>query len=90
MQSSTKRSRKIRSLAVQTDHREEGDAVIIPANFLSAPEAAQYLRCSESWLAHQRGTGRGPPFVKWGLRVIYRRSDLDVFMAGQLRLSTAG
>lgn len=33
-------------------------------------------------------TGDGPPFVKWGSRVLYRRCDVDRWLAERVRRST--
>ena len=47
---------------------------------LTVTEAAQYLRCSASYLNKLRVTGGGPTFVKMGARVLYTRADLDRFI----------
>ncbi|MGG7564905.1 helix-turn-helix domain-containing protein [Rhodovulum sp. DZ06] len=58
---------------------------------LTPKEAAAFLRVAESTLAAWR-TGRrgqmGPPFVKLGRRVFYRRIDLEEFVAGNLMVHT--
>lgn len=53
---------------------------------LRAPEAAKYTGLSESQLAKMRMAGRsdGPPFVKICRSVIYRRRDLDAWLARNL------
>ena len=55
----------------------------------TTPEAADYLRLKAQTLEKWRLTGRGPKFAKMGTRVVYRRSDLDAWLAGQLRRSTS-
>ena len=45
--------------------------------FLTQEEAARVLRLSPRTLERHRLTGNGPPFVKIGRRVLYRRSDID-------------
>jgi excisionase family DNA binding protein len=52
-------------------------------------EAADYLRSSESTLAKKRLNGDGPPFVRIGRAIRYRRSDLDAWMARSVRRSTS-
>ena len=48
---------------------------------LNVTEAADYLRCSASYLNKLRVTGGGPTFVKMGARVAYTREDLDRYIA---------
>jgi excisionase family DNA binding protein len=53
-------------------------------------EAAEYLRSSESTLAKKRlNDGDGPPFVRIGRAIRYRRSDLDAWMSASIRTSTS-
>ena len=42
-------------------------------------------RTVDTW----RVTGEGPPFVRIGRVVRYRQSDIETFLAGQLRRSTS-
>lgn len=46
---------------------------------LSVKDAAAYLSMSEGWLYQS-----GIPFAKLGRRRLYRRSDLDQFVANHL------
>jgi hypothetical protein len=49
--------------------------------YLTAMEAAEFLRCTRAALARQRHERRGPPFVRVSNRVIrYRLSDLRTWM----------
>ena len=58
---------------------------------LDAQEAAVYLRTSPSTLAKLRMTRKGPAFIRQSMRkVLYRRADLDEWMAGRVRTSTYG
>jgi excisionase family DNA binding protein len=57
--------------------------------YLRPREAAEYLRSSESTLAKKRLNGDGPPFVRIGRAIRYRRSDLDAWMARSVRRSTS-
>jgi hypothetical protein len=51
--------------------------------WLSTREASMYCRVARGALEQWRRTaGEGPPFVKVGQRVRYKRSELDKFMAG--------
>ena len=51
--------------------------VVSPA--LTDPEAAHYIRMSESWLrqSRMRGNPEAPPYVKIGKSVRYLKTDLD-------------
>lgn len=51
--------------------------------------AAQYLGLSKNWLAKLRMTGEGPPYLKLGRLVRYRRADLMRWAEQGLRWSTS-
>ena len=53
------------------------------------PDAALYLGLSPATLETMRSRGGGPQFVKLGRRVVYRREDLDVWLAARVRKSTS-
>ncbi|UYV38072.1 helix-turn-helix domain-containing protein [Rhodobacteraceae bacterium D3-12] len=59
----------------------------MPAEYLTAREAAAYTSLSESYLAKLRmGTSRteGPAYILVGLRAVrYKRSALDDWMDGR-------
>jgi Helix-turn-helix domain len=57
------------------------------ANF-DQEAAAAYLNVSTQWLENRRQDGSGPPFAKLGRRIIYRKADLDAFVAQRLVNST--
>lgn len=57
--------------------------------FLTQAEAARLLRVSPRTLERHRLTGTGPRFVKAGRRVLYRRSDLEVWADANTFSSTA-
>lgn len=46
---------------------------------LKDPEAADYIRMSESWLrqSRMRGNPEAPPYIKIGKSVRYLKTDLD-------------
>ena len=56
---------------------------------LSTPWAAEYLAVSPATLEALRSRGGGPAFAKLGRRVVYRREDLDAWLADHSRRSTS-
>ena len=58
---------------------------------MSVTEAADYLRLSKSTLDRLRQTGEGPAYVQFQARsrVIYRRKDLDEWLAHRVLTSTS-
>jgi hypothetical protein len=52
---------------------------------LTTDEYAQLRRCSRRTLERERAVGRGCPYVKLGARILYRRRDIDQFLAANLR-----
>ncbi len=66
-------------------HAESGDTGAppnaVPPNrlFLNNDEAAQFLNLSPRTLEKQRVIGGGPRFRKFGRRVLYAVSDLEVW-----------
>ncbi len=52
-------------------------------------EAADYVRLSPRTLQRHRQQGTGPLFTKAGRRVLYRQSDLDDWLAGNVFRSTS-
>ena len=61
-----------------------------PPQKMRAVEASHYLRMSVSKLARLRVTGDGPPYAKVGNRIVlYDKGNLDRWLEGQLRRSTA-
>lgn len=53
---------------------------------LTQAETAELLRLSERTLERWRVVGGGPVFCKLGKRVLYRRPDLDEWIASHLKL----
>ena len=53
------------------------------------PEAARYLTLSVQRLAKLRLEGGGPRFAKIGRSVLYRRTDLDLWLQLRTRTSTS-
>jgi Helix-turn-helix domain len=62
---------------------------IEPPCFLTAPEAAELLRVALVTLNRWRLEGCGPPFRRFGRRIVYARSDLMTWADGQIRSSTS-
>lgn len=58
--------------------REEAAAV----EYLTTAEAAALVGCSERTLQSWRGAGQGPPSVKLGNLVRYKREDVDAWIEG--------
>ncbi len=58
-------------------------------NLLTPQQAARLLALSTSWLAKLRLSGDGPPFLKLGRCVRYRRDDLEKWLETKARSSTS-
>jgi len=58
-------------------------------DYLTAEEAASYLRLAPATLANWRSSGCGPSYLKLGARVVYRRRDLDAWAEARKRESAA-
>ena len=58
------------------------------APLLTTEEAAQYLTVSRRTLERWRTEGGGPAYVKLGGCIRYRVSDLDEYIASELRTAT--
>jgi len=56
---------------------------IDPNELITNDEAAKQLRQQPNTLTTWRNQKRGPPFVKVGRQVFYRRSDLMVWLGAQ-------
>jgi hypothetical protein len=54
--------------------------------FFTSKECAQYRRCSDRTLDRERQLGIGPTHVKDGRRVLYRKSDVDLYLAAHRRV----
>jgi Helix-turn-helix domain len=61
----------------------------IDAVFLTAAEAAAFLRVSAVTLGRWRIEGCGPHYRKFGRRVVYARCDLIAWTEAQRRQSTS-
>lgn len=56
---------------------------------LSTLQAAHFLGLAVPTLAKWRTAGLAPPFHKLGRRIVYRRDDLEAWLASQKRSSTS-
>jgi excisionase family DNA binding protein len=63
---------------------EEAERAVLPTDV-----AAAYLGLSPKTLETLRTRGGGPPFLKLGRRVVYRKADLDTWLAARVRHSTS-
>lgn len=69
---------------------DQGPAHYLPEpGVLTTPAAAEYLGLSPATLETKRSRGGGPVFSKLGRRVVYRREDLDSWVAERQRRSTS-
>ena len=50
------------------------------ADLLTTTEAAAYVGLSPRTLERYRVIGDGPPYLRVGRRVLYRRADLDAWI----------
>jgi hypothetical protein len=58
-------------------------------DFLNVAETAALLRISPVTLCRWRIEGKGPPFRKFGRRVLYAHADLLAWAESQRRLTTS-
>lgn len=56
---------------------------------LNRLNAAAFLGVSISWLDKARMTGRGPPYITIGSRVVYDEAALATFLERNTRTSTS-
>jgi excisionase family DNA binding protein len=56
---------------------------------LSPRETAKYLNMGLSTVAKMRLRGNGPIYMKIGAKVIYRKTDLNAWLASKRRASTS-
>ena len=56
-----------------------GDAVAL--KYLTVDHIAALLQRSHRTLETWRRNGNGPPFIRIGRRVVYRRSDIEAWLA---------
>lgn len=64
------------------------EMVLTDDRLMTPRQTADFLGLSESTLAKKRLTKEGPPYIKMGGTVRYRRSDLETFVERSVRRST--
>jgi predicted DNA-binding transcriptional regulator AlpA len=64
-------------------------AAPIGAKLITPIELAELYRIPTATAAKWRWNGTGPAFVKFGSRVLYRETDVEAWIASNLRTSTA-
>lgn len=57
--------------------------------FMSVDDVTKELPIAKATLAKWRWNGSGPAFCKLGNRVVYKRADLEAWIAGNTRLPSA-
>lgn len=62
---------------------------VAPTERLNNREAADYLGLKAATLNKWRCHGDGPPFIKVGRLIRYRKTDLDAFLQAGARASTS-
>jgi Helix-turn-helix domain len=58
--------------------------------YLTAAEAAEFLRLKAHTLENMRSLGTGPKFRKHGGRILYHRTDLRIWSDRGRRLTSSG
>ena len=74
----------------QRSRRDANPHPFGPTELLTSKQAAASLNLSVSWLAKQRLSGTGPPYIKLGGAVRYNATVLQEWMKGKQRISTSG
>jgi len=69
---------------------EDSAAVRPPLRFLRPQQVEALYGLTRKFLAHARGRGDGPPFVKPSSKlVLYAVEDVELWLAARRRLSTS-
>ena len=71
-------------------HRASVSAEMSQDEWMNPRQTAAHVNSSTSTLAKKRLKGDGPPYTKFGRLVLYRRADVDEYLARRRRLSTSG
>lgn len=64
------------------------EVVMAPEDILTPTEVADLVRTTTTWLAQARYRGDGPPFIKLGRQVRYRRQDILFWLESTTRTRT--
>ncbi len=57
--------------------------------YMTAEQVTRELPVAKATLAKWRWNGTGPNYIKCGSKVVYRRADLDAWIASNTRAPTA-
>ena len=69
---------------------EDSTALRPPLRFLRPQQVEDLYGLTRKFLAHARGRGDGPPFVKPSSKlVLYAVEDVELWLAARRRLSTS-
>lgn len=83
------RRRAVQATRTPPTQRAEPSAESDERTVLPTERAAAYLGLSPKTLETLRTRGGGPPFLKLGRRVVYRKADLELWLAQRVRRSTS-
>ena len=75
--------------AVPVGEEQDGEKQMTDDGYMSTGEAAAYLKLSERTLQSYRGSGKGPPFSRFGNRARYLRSKVVAWGREREARSTA-
>lgn len=67
----------------------EGQRAGSPDDLLNEDEMVPWFRRSKQWFQKKRMKGGGPPYIKMGRTVLYRRSDALAWLESRIATSTA-
>ena len=67
-------------LLTRTDHSSDSGNLSDPAAYMTTMEAAVYLGVSTALMERWRQLRIGPPYIRIGRSIRYRRSDVDEYM----------
>jgi hypothetical protein len=76
-------STSVKKVAGINSRRQMSITANLLADFLTQKEAAGELKVCERTLDRWRRLGEGPPIIKLGRRILYRRSSLLEWLRGQ-------
>jgi hypothetical protein len=77
--------RKKRKRKHKRERRRPHPPLDLTADYLMARECAAYRRRSVRSLDRERAEGSGPPYIRDGSRILYRRTDVDAWLAAHVR-----
>ena len=78
-----------RSACTDTRHVDSRHDRAVDDALLSEKQAAPILGLSVAWLQRKRWEGGGPPYIKYGRAVRYKKSELLAFIEAHSRRHTS-